>query len=181
MYTKFEEMHVIYNLLLDYRNHQKSAVEMFKEDSWKKFQGPDALNYYQERLNKSEAVLTELQKAISCFTQAYTPEQAQLAQQREQQGKQIFSEIRRKNEDYQGILKEIAHNSYFNGTESMLSEMQLSDDGQISNTLETWARSGLITKEQLIFYDNFMTYLQQDPDYIEIARQNEAEHAGITK
>lgn len=181
MYTKFEEMQVIYNLILDYRNHQKSAVEMFKEEGWKRFQGPDALKYYQERLNKSEAVLAELQKAISCFTQAYTPEQAQLAQQREQQGKQIFSEIRRGNADYQGILKEIAHNTYFSGAEPALFDIELSDDRQISNTLESMARSGSITKEQLILYDNFMTYLEQDPDYIEIARQNEAEHTGKSK
>lgn len=183
MYTKLEEMQVIYNLLLDYMKHQKSAVELFSEKGWKKFQNNDALNFYSEKYKKCESVLVELQKAIRCFSQAYTPEQTReiggIVESKEQEGKRMFSEMKKNNPNYRSILKEISHNTYFSGAEPQLSDMKLLDDARISGTLETLARSGIITKEQLILYDNMMTYLLEDPDYIEIAKQNEVSNSGI--
>ena len=107
------------------------------------------------------------------FDQAYTLEQLQpggIAEQRAQEGKRLFVELK-KDPTYISVMKEIAHNSYFNNSDEELSNIQLPEE-QVGSQLEQRFRSGAISKEQLILIDNYFIYLSQDSDYLDSVSQN---------
>ena len=173
MYTREEEIRVIINLFMDYATCQKEAIDFLKSGNQRKFQDQSMILSCQEKLERCSQVLNNLKKIIMYFDQAYTPEQLQpggIAEQRAQEGKRLFVELK-KDPTYISVMKEIAHNSYFNNSDEELSNIQLPEE-QVGSHLEQRFRCGAISKEQLILFDNYFIYLSQDSDYLDSVSQN---------
>ena len=175
MYSKEEEIRIIYNLLTDYMNHQQKAIELFSSGNWAQYQSKDVVVFYQTKLTKCMNILNSLKVIMAYFNQAYSEEQllpGGIADKRAEEGRRLFSDLR-KDPDYVLIMSEIAHNSYFNGNDSELSGIMLPEN-MISDHLENRFKSGAISKEQLILYDNYFTFLINDQEYnANIQRSNE--------
>ncbi len=182
MYTKEEEIKVISNLLINYATCQKEAIEFFKNENQRKFRDNSILISCQEKLEKCIQILNKLKGIIMLFDQAYTPEQllpGGIAEKKAQEGKILFSELK-KDPIYISLMKEIAHNSYFNDVDEELSNIQLPEE-LISDHLESRFRSGAISKEQLILYDNYFIYLCQDSEYLNSVNQKSQSSSNFSR
>ena len=122
MYSKYDEMRVIKQVMQNYADNQKrkyeSTIDMLKEQSnnfpldinsdrtnteLSSLQSKvNMLSGYRTDYQNALSVVRELNKATMCYEQAYTDEnfQSGLVDKRTAEGNKIFYEIRTKNSDY---------------------------------------------------------------------------------
>ena len=138
MYTKYEEMKVIKQVINNYADNQKrqyeSTIAMLKEQSnsfpmdinsesssreISSLQSKvSMLSSYKSDYATAISIVNELNKATMCYEQAYTPEQIQpggIAEQRAKEGNRIFYELRTQNPEYKKIMSEISNGLYVDG------------------------------------------------------------------
>lgn len=193
MYSKYEEMRVMRQVMQNYADNQKrdyeSAVALLREktnkldinsklDSLKIDIG--VLSVIQADCQSALAIVSEFNKAIGCYEQAYTPEQLQpggIADQRAKVGNRIFHDIRTQNPEYKRIMGEIAY-GLFVAHDPMIKDLGMDFDTK-AESLDKDFEAGKITKEQLIYYTNMCWALTQDKDYIEYMSQFQQEQGGI--
>lgn len=188
MYSKYEEMCVMRNVLNSYVNAQKQgydkharelnqivtqrmpniADKSHQEDLQRQI---NLMGYYSNDFAKGVSVLGELGKAIACYEQAYTQENVQsgLVDERAKQGNGIFFELRTKNEDYKSIMSGIAM-ELWRSADTNMEGLDLDLDTKLES-LDKAFESGAISKEQLMYYTNMCTTLMITPEYVEYMQQ----------
>lgn len=202
MYSKYEEMLVMKQVMQNYVDDQKKLYETtianlkenlnnFSSDinneraaneiSSLQFTA-SLLSDYRADYESGLSVVSELNKATMCYEQAYTPEQIQpggIAEQRVGEGNKLFHEIKTQNPNYKRIMNEISyglfvsHDPYLDGLENGL-------DSKLDN-LDKDFEEGKLSKEQLIFYVNMCATLSQNPDYIEYVSQFQNQQQNINR
>ena len=197
MYSKYDEMRVIKQVMQNYADNQKrkyeSTIDMLKEQSnnfpldinsdrtnteLSSLQSKvNMLSGYRTDYQNALSVVRELNKATMCYEQAYTDEnfQSGLVDKRTAEGNKIFYEIRTKNSDYKRIMGEIAYN-LFVAHDPMIEGLGLDFDAK-AESLDKDFEAGKITKEQLIYYTNMCWALTQNKDYVEYMSQFQQEQA----
>lgn len=192
MYSKYEEMSVMKQVIQNYAHNQKlkyeSIIANLKEQSnnfsldinsdranleisslqTKVSLLSDYLRDYQNALS----VVGEFNKAMMCYEQAYSPEQLQpgeIADQRVKEGNRIFHDIRTQNLEYRRIMDEIAYDLFI-AHDPHLDGLKMDFDAK-AESLEKDFSAGKITKKQLIYYTNMCSSLSRNPDYIEYMSQ----------
>lgn len=196
MYSKYEEMRVMRQVMQNYADNQKrqyeSTIAMLKEQSnnfpldinsdrtnteLSSLQSKvSLLSDYRTDYQSALSVVSELNKAIRCYEQAYTPEQLQpggITEQREKVGNRIFHDIRTQNPEYKRIMDEIAY-GLFVAHDPMIEDLGMDFDTK-AESLDKDFEAGKITKEQLIYYTNMCWALTQNKDYIEYMSQFQQE------
>lgn len=192
MYSKYEEMRVIKQVIQNYANNQKrnyeSTITMIKEQfnnfpldinsdrtntEISSLQNKvDLLSSYKTDYQSALLVVSELNKATMCYEQAYSPEQLQpggIAEQRGKEGNRIFDRIRNNNPEYNRIMNEIAY-SLFIAHDANIDGLEMDFDAKKENLNKDF-ENGKITKEQLIYYTNMCFTLSQNQNYIEYVSQ----------
>ena len=175
MYTKYEEMKVMKQVMSNYADNQKrqyeSTIILLKEQvngfpldinsdsSSREISSLESkaemLSDYKRDYGIALSIVSELNKATMCYEQAYTPEQIQpggIAEQRAKEGNRIFHELRTQNPEYIRIMDEISNGLYVDG-DKHLDGLEQGLDSKIES-LEKEFEEGKISKEQLIFYTN---------------------------
>lgn len=199
MYSKYEEMKVIQQLLSNYSqnckiNYEKSVKkvrdyssqltsDIEKNTIFGCIQAEVGLmDDYIADYNKSKNILSELSKATMCYEMGYPIEVSDdFVEQRKKEGNKIFYEIRTQNADYKGIMADIAFNMFFrNHDENLDNLIKLGLDNKIEQ-LEQSFEKGILTKEQLIVYINACMALSTHPEFLEYAAQFDDKKAGIHK
>ena len=188
MYSKFEEMRVIRQVFQNYtaelKRDYEGYVAMLKDKSnefpldidndqaYKKIKTlqstADSLSSHLMEYQNALKIIGELDKAIKCYTQAYSPEQllsGGVAEQRAKEGNKIFYDIRTQNPVYKSIMSEIAYSLFVNH-DSMIEDLGMDYDAKVESLEKNYA-AGKISKEQLIYYTNMGWHLSQNPNYIE--------------
>lgn len=201
MYSKYDEMVVIKQVMQNYANNQKrqyeSTVAMIKEQtnnipldinsdridtelSSLQMQ-VSLLSNYRTDYQSALSVVSELNKATMCYEQGYTQEiiQSGSADERAKEGNKIFHDIRAKNPDYKRIMDEIAYN-LFVIHDPMIEGLGMNFDAK-AESLDKDFEEGKITKEQLIYYTNMCWTLTQNKDYVEYMSQIQQEQAPMNK
>ena len=201
MYSKYDEMVVIKQVMQNYANNQKSQYEstvaMLKEQtnnipldinsdridtelSSLQMQ-VSLLSNYRTDYQSALSVVSELNKATMCYEQGYTQENIQIgsADERAKEGNKIFHDIRAKNPDYKRIMDEIAYN-LFVIHDPMIEGLGMNFDAK-AESLDKDFEEGKITKEQLIYYTNMCWTLTQNKDYVEYMSQIQQEQAPMNK
>ena len=188
MYSKYEEMVVIRDLLNQYIGSQKQGydgyVQELKSITQQKTLGIDDLKgqkdllstidliqIYLANYNKGMGVAQELSKATSCYEQAYTQDNIQsgLAGEKGKKGNSLFFELKTKNTDYQEIMSELAMDLW-SKYDIHISGLGLDLEGHLAK-LEQSFTSGNITKEQFIYYINMSNALLNTPQYVDYMQQ----------
>lgn len=192
MYSKYDEMRIIKQVMQNYADNQKrnyeSTIAMLKEQSSNfpldinsdrtsteisSLQSKVSLiSGYRTDYQCALSVVNELNKATMCYEQGYSPEQLQqggIAEQRAKEGNKIFYEIRTQNPEYKRIMDEISY-SLFVSHDPHLDGLGMNFDAK-EESLEKDFETGKITKEQLIYYTNMCWSLSQNPNYIEYMSQ----------
>lgn len=199
MYSKYDEMRVIKQVMQKYADNQKrqyeSTIAMLKEQS-----NNFPLDINSDRTNRelsslqikisllsdyrtdyqsAISVVGELNKATMCYEQGYTQENIQsgLADERAKEGNIIFHDIRTQNPEYKRIMDEIAY-GLFVAHDPMIEGLGMDFDAK-AESLDKDFESGKITKEQLIYYTNMCWFLTQNKDYVEYMGQFQQEQAPI--
>ena len=197
MYSKYDEMRVIKQVMQNYADNQKrqyeSTIAMLKEQSnnfpldinsdrtnteLSSLQSKvSLLSDYRTNYKSALSVVSELNKAIMCYEQGYTQENIQsgLADERAKKGNRIFHEIRTQNPEYKRIMDEIAY-GLFVAHDPMIEGLEMNFDAK-AESLEKDFEAGKITKEQLIYYTNMCWALTQNKDYVEYMSQFQQEQA----
>lgn len=182
MYTKEEELNVIIDLFVDYATAQEEAITLFKSERQKKYQDQSLLQTFKKKQEVCKGVLERLRSLSMYFNQAYHPNQLQqggIAEENANEGKRLLAEFK-KDPSYTSLMSEIAHNSYFSDVEPALSGIQLPEEVVFDHLAQCFS-NGSISKKQFILYDNFFTYLCNDPQYLEIVNQNQPLPSGQLK
>lgn len=191
MYSKYDEIRVIKQVMQNYADNQKrqyeSTITMLKEQSnnfpldinndrtnteISSLQSKiSLLSDYRNDYQSALAVASELNKATMCYEQGYTQENIQsgLADERAKEGNRIFHDIKTQNQEYKRIMDEIAY-GLFVAHDPMIEGLGMDFDAKAEN-LDKDFETGKITKEQLIYYTNMCWYLSQNPEYIEYMSQ----------
>lgn len=196
MYSKYEEMRVMKQVIQNYADNQKrqyeSTVTMLKDQTSNfpldinsdrtnteisSLQSKvSLLSGYQADYQSALSIISELNKATMCYEQAYTPEQLQpggIGEQRAKEGNKIFYDVRTQNADYKKIIDEIAY-SLFVAHDPLIEGLGMDYDAK-AESLEKDFEMGKITKEQLIYSSNMCWSLSQNPDYIKYMSQFQQE------
>ena len=186
MYSKYDEIRVIKQVMQNYADNQKrqyeSTITMLKEQSnnfpldinndrtnteISSLQSKiSLLSDYRNDYQSALAVASELNKATMCYEQGY---QSGLADERAKEGNRIFHDIKTQNQEYKRIMDEIAY-GLFVAHDPMIEGLGMDFDAKAEN-LDKDFETGKITKEQLIYYTNMCWYLSQNPEYIEYMSQ----------
>ncbi len=201
MYSKYDEMCVMKQVIKNYADNQKSYYESSLATLKEKLSSfpldinsdrvsseigslqrdvgilPVIRNDYQSAL----LIVSELSKATMCYEQAYTLEQLQqgeIAEQRAKEGNKIFYEIRTQNPEYKRIVDEISY-SLFTSHDPHLDGLGMDYEAK-AESLEKDFETGKITKEQLIYYTIVCWSLSQNPNYVECMEQGKTSQ-GIHK
>ncbi len=199
MYSKYDEMRVIKQVMQNYADNQKrqyeSTIAMLKEQSnnfpsdinsdrtnreLSSLQSKvSLLSDYRTDYQSAISVVGELNKATMCYEQGYTQENIQsgLADERAKEGNIIFHDIRTQNPEYKRIMDEIAY-GLFVAHDPMIEGLGMDFDAK-AESLDKDFESGKITKEQLIYYTNMCWFLTQNKDYVEYMRQFQQQQAPI--
>lgn len=192
MYSKYEEMRVMSQVMQSYANVQKrdyeSYVAGFKEkvngfslDIDNKTDNPesfksclDTIELYRSDYQSALNVISELNKAVMCYEQGYTQENIQsgLADERAKEGNRIFYEIRTQNAEYKKILNEISY-GLFVSHDPRLDGLGMDLDAKLEELDKDFAE-GKLTKEQLIYYINVCSTLVKNPDYIQYMSEQQS-------
>ena len=199
MYSKYDEMRVIKQVMQNYADNQKrqyeTTIAMLKEQS-----NNFSLDINSDRTNRelsslqsivsllsncrtdyqsAKSVVGELNKATMCYEQGYTQENIQsgLADERAKEGNKIFRDIRTQNPEYKRIMDEIAY-GLFVAHDPMIEGLGMDFDAK-EESLDKDFESGKITKEQLIYYTNMCWALTQNKDYIEYMVKLQQEQASM--
>ena len=196
MYSKYEEMRVMKQVMQNYADNQKkqyeSTIAMLKEEanSFPLDINSDRTNTeisslqstvrllsgYSTDYQSAQSVVSELNKALMCYERAYTLEQLQpggIAEKEGNHGNRIFHDIRTQNPEYKRIIGEIAY-SLFVAHDPMIEDLGMDFDAKVES-LDKDFEAGKITKEQLIYYTNMCWALVQDKDYVEYMSQFQQE------
>ena len=199
MYSKYDEMRVIKQVMQNYADNQKrqyeTTIAMIKEQSnnfsldinsdrtnreLSSLQSiVSLLSNYRTDYQSAKSVVGELNKATMCYEQGYTQENIQsgLADERAKEGNKIFRDIRTQNPEYKRIMDEIAY-GLFVAHDPMIEGLGMDFDAK-EESLDKDFESGKITKEQLIYYTNMCWALTQNKDYIEYMVQLQQEQASM--
>ena len=195
MYSKYEEMQVMRQVIQNYADNQKmnyeSEVALLKEKADKLDINSElgslqrdvgSLSVIQTNYQSALSIVSELNKAIRCYEQAYTPEQLQpggIAEERAKEGNRIFHDIRTQNPEYKRIMDEVS-NELFKSHDYHIEDLGLDFDAKVES-LEKDFEAGKLNKEQLIYYTNVCWTLSQNPQYIEYMNQLQQERIHDTK
>ena len=201
MYSKYDEMRVIKQVMQNYADNQKrqyeSTIAMLKEQSnnfpldinsdrtnteLSSLQSKvSLLSDYRTDYQSALSVVSELNKATMCYEQGYTQENIQsgLADERVKEGNRIFHDIRTQNPEYKRIMDEIAY-GLFVAHDPMIEDLGMNFDKK-AESLDKDFEEGKITKEQLIYYTNMCWTLTQNKDYVEYMSQIQQEQAPMNK
>lgn len=197
MYSRYDEMRVIKQVMQNYADNQKrqyeSIIARLKEQS-NNFPldiNSDRTNTELSSLQSKVSLLSdcrtdyqsaisvvgELNKATMCYEQGYTQENIQsgLADERAKEGNRIFNDVRTQNSEYKRIMDEIAY-GLFVAHDPMIEGLGMDFDAK-AESLDKDFESGKITKEQLIYYTNMCWVLTQNKDYVEYMDQFQQEQA----
>jgi hypothetical protein len=191
MYSKYDEMRVIKQVMQNYADNQKrqyeSTITMLKEQSnnfpldinsdrtnteISSLQSKvSSLSDYRADYQSALSVVSELNKATMCYEQGYTQENIQsgLADERAKEGNKIFHDVRTQNPEYKRIMDEIAY-SLFVAHDPMIEGLDMNFDAK-EESLGKDFEAGKITKEQLIYYTNMCWALTQNKDYVDYMSQ----------
>lgn len=197
MYSKYDEMRVIKQIMQNYADNQKrqyeSTIAMLKEQSnnfpldinsdrtnteLSSLQSKvSLLSDYRTDYQSAFSVVSELNKATMCYEQGYTQENIQsgLADERAKEGNRIFHDIRTQNSEYKRIMDEVAY-GLFVAHDPMIEGLGMNFDAK-AESLDKDFEAGKITKEQLIYYTNMCWALTQNKDYVEYMSQFQQEQA----
>lgn len=200
MYSKYEEMCTMKQVIMNYTDNQKrnysATADMIKEEakdlpldinSSKSNTSVESLGYmisslkdYQREYQIGLSIIAEFNKATMCYEQGYTKENIEsgLADERAKTGNRIYHEIRTGNSEYKRIIDEIAYD-LFVSHDPQLDGLGL-DFFAKEESLEKDFEAGRITKDQLIYYTNMCWSLSQNPQYISYMSQNQ-ETEGINR
>ena len=197
MYTKYEEMKAMQSILKNYISNQKTAYETALnelKDETKNMSSninnyndsirtvnatTGVMSYYGEEYNKGVTALQELEKAIMCFEMGYTQDNIQtgLADQRMQEGKKLFFELRTKNDAYKSIMERIAFDLYRSRDRHVDDLDNIGLKTKLEN-LDKEFEEGRLSKEQLIYYTNMCTHLSQNKDFIDYINNSSTQSRG---
>lgn len=192
MYSKYEEMRVMRQVMQSYAQELKQSyeyfVDTFKEkanrfssdinsemDTPQKFKVDlERMERYRFDYQSTLNIVKELNKAIMCYEQGYTQENIQsgLADERAKEGTRLFAEIRIQNPEYKRILNEIAY-GLFDAQDPNLKGLNMDLDAKLEALDKDFAE-GKLTKEQLIYYTNICLTLMQNPDYIQYMSEQQS-------
>lgn len=197
MYSKYDEMRVIKQVMQNYADNQKrqyeSTIAMLKEQSnnfpldinsdrtnreLSSLQSKvSLLSDYRTDYQSAISVVGELNTATMCYEQGYTQENIQsgLADERAKEGNIIFHDIRTQNPEYKRIMDEIAY-GLFVAHDPMIEDLGMNFDKK-AESLDKDFEAGKITKEQLIYYTYMCWALTQNKDYVEYMSQFQQEQA----
>lgn len=197
MYSRYDEMRVIKQVMQNYADNQKrqyeSTIAMLKEQSnnfpldINSDRTNTELSLLQSKVSllsdcrtdyqSAISVVGELNKATMCYEQGYTQESIQsgLADERAKEGNKIFHDIRTQNPEYKRIMDEIAY-GLFVAHDPMIEGLGMDFDAK-AESLDKDFESGKITKEQLIYYTNMCWVLTQNKDYVKYMGQFQQEQA----
>lgn len=198
MYSKYEEMCVVRQILNGYVNMQKQNYDMQKESFKQLANGSldisdknqqsslnmslSIMNGYSSDYEKGVKVLAELKKSTLCYEMAYTQENIQsgLADERAKEGNRIYFELKTKNQNYKSIMDEISMDLW--KKDENLQDLGLDFDTKAERLEEAYA-NGKISKEQLIYYEIMCSSLMNNPDYVDYMQQFQQPdlHGGIKK
>ena len=187
MYSKYDEMRVMRQVMQNYADNQKmqyeSNITMLKNQinnlttdingtAVSFLQNRIAsMSNYQTEYQKALAIVKEFDKAIMCFEEGLTQENIRdgLDKERAKEGIRIFREIQSQNAEYKRIIAEIAY-GLFTSHDPHIEDLGTDLDAKLDN-LDNEFEAGSLSKEQLIYYNNMCYALSQDPDYIEYMSQ----------
>ena len=197
MYSRYDEMRVIKQVMQNYADNQKrqyeSTIAMLKEQSnnfpldinsdrtnteLSSLQSKvSLLSDYRTDYQSAISVVGELNKATMRYEQGYTQGSIQsgLADERAKEGNKIFRDIRTQNPEYKRIMDEIAY-GLFVAHDPMIEGLGMDFDAK-AESLDKDFESGKITKEQLIYYTNMCWVLTQNKDYVKYMGQFQQEQA----
>lgn len=192
MYSKYEEMSVMKQVIENYAHNQKlkyeSIIANLKEKS-----NNFSLNINSNRVNleisslqtkvsllsdylkdyqSALSVVREFNKAMMYYEQAYSLKQllpGEIADQKVKESNRIFHDIRTQNPEYKRIIDEIAYDLFI-AHDPHLDGLKMDFDAK-AESLEKDFSAGKITKKQLIYYTNMCSSLSRNPDYIEYMSQ----------
>ncbi|MBQ4262841.1 MAG: hypothetical protein IJB83_01165 [Bacilli bacterium] len=192
MYSKYEEMSVMKQVIENYAYNQKlkyeSIIANLKEKS-----NNFSLNINSNRVNleisslqtkvsllsdylkdyqSALSVVREFNKAMMYYEQAYSLKQllpGEIADQKVKESNRIFHDIRTQNPEYKRIIDEIAYDLFISH-DPHLDGLKMDFDAK-AESLEKDFSAGKITKKQLIYYTNMCSSLSRNPDYIEYMSQ----------
>ena len=196
MYSKYEEMCVIKQVIKNYAENKKrqyeSTISMLRDQT-----NSFPLDINSERANSEisslqnhvsllsdyrtdyatgMSIFGELNKATMCYEQAYTPDQLQpggIAEQRTKEGNKIFHDLRTQNVGYKKVIDEIAY-SLFVAHDPHLDGLSAGLESKL-DSLDKEFEQGSLSKEELIFYSNMCNSLSKNPDYIDYMSQFQQE------
>ena len=125
------------------------------------------LEDYRTNYQNAMSVLSELQRAIYCYEQAFTLQNIKdgIADAEQKKGNKMFLKIRTQNQAYKTIMSEIAY-ELFRQNDPHIAGLGMDDDAKVES-LEHDYESGKITKDQLIYYTHMCWALVQNKDYLE--------------
>ena len=191
MYSKYKEMRVMRQVMQNYADNLKKEYELaiasLREKTGKLDINSElgslqrdvgTLSAIQTDYQSALAIVSEFNKAIMCYEQAYTPEQLQpggIAEERAKEGNRIFYDIRTQNPEYKRILDEMAY-ELFKSHDDHIDGLGLDFDAK-EESLRKDFEAGKINKEQLIYYTNMCWTLTQNPQYVEYMSQFQQEQA----
>ena len=191
MYSKYEEMRVMRQVMQNYADNLKREYELaiasLREKTGKLDINSElgslqrdvgSLSVIQTDYQSALAIVSEFNKAIMCYEQAYTSEQLQpggIAEERAKEGNRIFYDIRTQNPEYKRIMDEMAY-ELFKSHDDHIDGLGLDFDAK-EESLRKDFEAGKLNKEQLIYYTNMCWTLTQNPQYVEYMNQFQQEQA----
>ena len=191
MYSKYEEMRVMRQVMQNYADNLKREYELaiasLREKTGKLDINSElgslqrdvgSLSVIQTDYQSALAIVSEFNKAIMCYEQAYTSEQLQpggIAEERAKEGDRIFYDIRTQNPEYKRIMDEMAY-ELFKSHDDHIDGLGLDFDAK-EESLRKDFEAGKLNKEQLIYYTNMCWTLTQNPQYVEYMNQFQQEQA----
>lgn len=193
MYSKYEEMKVIQNLLTNYAQNQKEGYELAARDLKKESSqfAPNIENGktqisslssslqrmagYQEDYSKAMGVLAELKKPVSLYeipVSEYETEES--LKQKKFKANGLFHTLRTQNADYKSIIGDISYSMIVQHDENLEDLVTLGLDAKVEQLEEAFS-NGQISKEQLIVYTIACYSLSTYPNFLEWAKDFEQE------
>lgn len=193
MYTKYEEMKVIQNLLTNYAQNNKRGYESAARDLQQKSSqlAPNIENGktqisslssslqmmagYQEDYSKAMSVLAELKKPVNLYEMAVSEyETEESLKQRQFEANGLFYTLRTQNADYKSVMDDISYSMIVQHDKNLEDLATIGLDAKVEQLEEAFS-NGQISKEQLIVYTNACYSLSTNPDFLEWAQDFEQE------
>ena len=187
MYSKYEKMSVLREILNSYLNVYRLNYEREKE-KLKEFLEKNTLTISDKSVQSAlstivgwlrdsaesyeelSEVLVELKKALLCFEVDYTKEniQSELADEREKEGNKLYFELKTKNQKYKKIMANSAMDLWRN--DCYLQGLGLDYNVGIKK-LEDYYINGKFSKRDFIYYEIMYESLLNNSQYIEDMQQ----------